>query len=105
MRIDADDQLRRLIGFAGGDVTQAHALVVWLFEDRLQERVADLIKESADQKKALSAEQQNQRRADLGAELLLVERQEVAAIEHGESQSIAIDIRVDTDPRAVLHLS
>jgi hypothetical protein len=30
---------------------------------------------------------------------LLVERQEIAAIEHGEVQGVMIDIRVDTDPR------
>jgi hypothetical protein len=46
----------------------------------------------------------DQRRTDL-ASAILVERQEIAAIEHGEAQGVMIDIRVDTDPRAVLHLS
>jgi hypothetical protein len=92
MRLEADDQLRRLISYAAGDVTQAHALLAWLFEDRLQEGVADLIKQSADEKKALSAEQQRQRRADLAAELLLIERRDIAAFEYGEAQEAMIDI-------------
>jgi hypothetical protein len=103
-RLDAADQLRRLLGFAGGDLPNTIATLCWLFQDQMQERVADLIKESADQKKALSVQEQHKRRADLGAELLMVERQEVAAIERGEAQGIAIDIRPDANAAAVLHL-
>jgi hypothetical protein len=100
-----DGAPRRVVGFAAGDLPQSNAMIAWLFEDRLQERVADLIKQSANEKAALTVEAQRQRRADLAAELLLIERQEIAAIERGEAEGGMIGIRVDTDPRAVLHLS
>jgi hypothetical protein len=100
-----DGAIRKLVGFSGGDAPDTLGVVCWLLNSQMHSAVDALIKQSADEKKALSVEQQHQRRADLASELLLIERQEIAAIEHGESQGVTIDIRVESDPRAVLHLS
>lgn len=68
------DVIRRLMGFAGGERPDALALIAFLFEDTLQARVADLIKQQADEKNALNAQQLAQRRTELAAQLLLAER-------------------------------
>jgi hypothetical protein len=99
------DALRRLMGFAAGDVPDAVALVAFLLHDQLQASIAELVKQAADQKAALSAEQQQRRLAELQAEILLIERQEVRAIELAQGQGTTINYRIDTNPKAVLHLA
>jgi hypothetical protein len=99
-----DGAVRRVVGFAAGDVEKGVALMAWLFEDALQARVADLIKQSADEKNALTAEQQRQRREALTAELLLVERAECVAIEASEEAGTPIAYRTDCSAAAVLRV-
>jgi hypothetical protein len=97
--------LRRLMGFAGGDAPDALALVAFLLHDQLQASIAELVKQAADQKAALSAEQQQRRLAELQGETLLIERQENQAIELAQEQGTTISYRIDTNPKAVLHLA
>jgi hypothetical protein len=99
------DVLRRLMGYAAGDTSDAVAFVAWLFEPQLQDRFSDLIKKSANQKNALSIEDQQRRLAELQTEIILVERREVQAIELAAETGTRINYRIDTSPKAVLHLA
>jgi hypothetical protein len=102
---EKDHRLRRLLGMAAGDVTDTLALMCWRFEREMQGGIAELVKQSANERDALSAEQQTKRRSELESEILICEHCECQAIERAEAAGAPIPIRPDTNPKAVLHLA
>jgi hypothetical protein len=102
---EKDHRLRRLLGMAAGDTVDTLALLAWRFEREMQDGIAELIKQSGNERDALSAEQQTKRRSELESEILICERQKCEAIERAEAAGAPILIRADIDPRALLRLN
>jgi hypothetical protein len=80
-------------------------LVCWLFMDQLVAKVNAGLDEVADDKHALDQQQREEMEAQISADMLAVERAEVACIWHAEkAQGEVIDFRSTTTPMAVLGL-
>jgi hypothetical protein len=94
-----------LAGFAVVNGSHAPALLAWLFQNQLIEKLEQEIDELADDDNALTDEQRTQREAALAAELLAAERREEALIVMAEAGGTQIMRRPYPDPRAVLELS
>jgi hypothetical protein len=100
-----DRTLARLIGNAAGDSVDTHAFLCFLFQDEVQKRVEQLIRQSANEQDALDGRQLAARRAQLSAELLIAERCEVVSLERAEVEGSMIALRPDIDIRALLWLN
>lgn len=92
----------QVIGHAMGEITDVHALTVWLLKDILTQKVTEQLTSMADPANALSAADREQQLADLDEQALALERREVALVRKARAEGHVVDFRVDTDVRALL---
>ena len=92
-----------LVGERGLPLTNAPALLAWLFPDAMIKRVVALVEEeAADDAGAIPAKDRPKMKEQIHDALLLANRVEEAAIMEGEARGVEIDRRGDADVRAVL---
>jgi hypothetical protein len=84
------------------ETTDVLALFCWTFGDKLLAKINERIEELGDDKNALDQTQREVREAELGAEILDVERAECALIWAADARRKTLDFRPDTSPMAVL---
>jgi hypothetical protein len=89
-------------GFASGLQINATALTIWALSDIITKRLEAMLPPDAPD--ALSESARVTRLAEIEAELLALNRTEVALIELAHEQGNMIAYRRDTDPRAALSL-
>jgi hypothetical protein len=82
------------------ETTDVLALFCWTFGDKLLAKINARIEELGDDKNALDQTQREVREAELGAEILDIERAECAPIWAADGETL--DFRPDTNPMAVL---
>ena len=90
------------IGFS--EQPDAMALLMWLHRDALVAALEREIDDCSDDKIALDGKARAQKEAEALADIVAVEREEVALIEEARAQGIPITLRPDTDARAVLSI-
>jgi hypothetical protein len=90
---------------AGVEVPDAIGLLAWLLKDQLTRALHKEIDKVADDKAALSDEDQRSRLAELDAAILACERGEEAMVGQALEQGLDLLPRGDSDPRAILGLS
>ncbi|MGY4289609.1 hypothetical protein ACVWXO_008875 [Bradyrhizobium sp. LM2.7] len=88
--------------YATGALRDATALVAWLFQDQLVAALDREINAVSDDHCALDDRARAQKEAEVLADILAGEREEVALIDLATAQGVLIDYRVDCDPRAIL---
>jgi hypothetical protein len=84
------------------ETTDVLALFCWTFGDKLLAKINERIEELGDDKNALDQTQREVREAELGAEILDIERAECALIWAADARRKTLDFRPDTSPMAVL---
>lgn len=77
----------------------------WLFQRELIAAIEREIDACADDAHALTAEQRAVQLATIAADMLAVEREEVALLDEANAETITVLPRSDVDPRAVLGLA
>jgi len=95
-----------IVGTAPLFLQDTAGLVIWALRDLIVDKINHAIDAVAgDDAGALSQVERDRRSAELRERTLKLERVEVAAIEQAEAAGLAINHRVDVDPRAYLGLS
>ena len=87
---------------AFGTETDALGLIAWLHRDALVAKVCALIDAESDDAAALTDEQRETQAAQIGSDLLNIERQECALIWQALRDGMSAEFRADCDPRAIL---
>jgi hypothetical protein len=87
---------------AFSESVDALGVLCWLFRDQMLAKINAEIDAIADDKHALDQQQREQMEAQISADMLAVERMEVAMIFAAEAKGEIIDFRADTAPQAVL---
>ncbi|WFU34071.1 hypothetical protein QA635_06425 [Bradyrhizobium brasilense] len=90
------------IGFS--EQPNSIGLIAWLFKDALIAALDREIDEAADDGEALTIEQRREREAEILADLLAVEREEVMLVDRAEKQGQHVAHRAGTDPLALLSI-
>lgn len=91
-----------LIGFT--ETPDAMSLLAWLLKDELIRKLDAAIDEAADDGIAMTHEQRRQAEAQVLADLLATEREEVWLIEAAQAQGLQIDFRPETSALAILSI-
>ena len=86
------------IAFA--EIDNATGLLCWLFRDQMLAQIR--IDEVADDKNALDEKARAELEAQIGNDMLAIERSECACIWHAEAKGEVIDFRPTTSPQSVL---
>ncbi|UPK31873.1 hypothetical protein IVB18_05335 [Bradyrhizobium sp. 186] len=90
---------------AFGQLTDVVAFIAWLFKDQLIERLRAELDAVADDDAALSDQERREREAQILADLLALEREEVLLIERARSQGLPADFRPDCSVLALLSIT
>ncbi|WP_456822667.1 hypothetical protein [Bradyrhizobium sp. USDA 4502] len=78
------------------------ALLAWLFEAEIVQKLDTLIDECADDDEALMAEQRRERETEIERDMLATAREEIALIDHAQKQGLSVDHRLDVSVLALL---
>lgn len=89
----------------GARVRDGLALACWLMLDTVIAALDREVDANADDKRAMTREARATRLAEIDAQILTAERDEVAFVEMAEGQGANLDHRPDVDPRALLRVT
>jgi hypothetical protein len=86
-------------------VPDAIGLVCWAFRDQLLAKIfADIDQNDAGDATALSEAQRQTQSAEIGGEMLMIDRQLAALVFHGQADGLNVEHEIDADPRALLQI-
>ena len=88
------------IGFV--DTENVLGLVCWAFGPELKAKISAELTKLADDRRALSEQQRQSMAAQIGEEMLALERRECALMAAGDARGEIIDHRPDVSPAALL---
>lgn len=87
--------------YATGELPDAIALLTWLFSEAIAEKIEHLIDQDADEGAALSDEARAELLAQLNADFLSTEREEVALVVAAQGTGAFVPFRPDCSPAAI----
>jgi hypothetical protein len=90
--------------YATGNLPDAIGLIAWLLQDQLVARLDEVIAECADDANALDDKTRAEKEAEIAADILQTERDEVSLIWAAQAEGTIIDFREDCDARAILQV-
>jgi hypothetical protein len=83
-------------------VPDAIGLVCWAFRDQLLAKIfADIDQTDAGDATALSEAQRQTQSAEIGDDMLMIDRQLAALVFHGQADGLNVEHEIDADPRAL----